>query len=729
MKMQKKRILLATAIVTLFALSCASMVFVDESSADGSATKEGITVSYVESESGGSLHFFFGSESKIKGDNVHVIIGYDDGSKADFGRLNLLEHSIFIEGHGHKALTVSLSQSGYTVVLTVSTSGTWYGIVVDPTVANGTISSDRYAAEPGTTVTLTATPDSGYAFIKWIVSPSVTITNNTFVMPASDVTVAAEFKEASASYCIDAKPEGSGKIIASQDFAVPGVTITLTVSPFSSEFEFKGWKDVSPSSLKITKVTETTYTFEMPAQDVKITAAFQVATPHTYSVSASPAEGGSITPSTGSASANTMVQFTVTPNAGYTVDKVVFTPSIDYTNAGNVYGFVMPSENVSVKVVFKTAQSYSVSVSAGANGKIESDCTKASEGQRVTLTLSPNSGYVFDKWTVSPSALSITKLSTNVYAFDMPAGPVSVKATFKQQTDITEEVSNGSISIRLDSDVTADSVLRLIIDSGYAKQINIPKNAKSFTVTSTVKTDGRTVDLSGKDVTLRLVYQIPEGQSVDDIMVYYVSGDGSVTERQYSSYENGYVVIKSVDGSKLSASTYTIVSEMLLPVTPGAIGVRDGANGFVEVKTGGNVTQDTTLELSIRKVSSSLKNIPSNALTYDVSLTAKNASTKVDLSDNVVTLHLDASSMDLTKTLFAYYVSDDGKNVEKMKASLTEDNDVRFVVTHCSLYVLSYEEIQPLQDDWTMLIIIGIVVIIIVLIVAVLLLSRKKTNV
>lgn len=49
-----------------------------------------------------------------------------------------------------------------------------------------------------TEVTLTATPNSGYRFKQWVVSGgAITITNNKFVMPDSDVTVKAEFEKIS----------------------------------------------------------------------------------------------------------------------------------------------------------------------------------------------------------------------------------------------------------------------------------------------------------------------------------------------------------------------------------------------------------------------------------------------------------------------------------------------------------------------------------------------------
>ena len=64
-------------------------------------------------------------------------------------------------------------------------------------VENGSISADEEEAIEGTTITLTATPDAGYELDHWTVrdaqNNAVTVDNNQFVMPASDVTVGAVF--------------------------------------------------------------------------------------------------------------------------------------------------------------------------------------------------------------------------------------------------------------------------------------------------------------------------------------------------------------------------------------------------------------------------------------------------------------------------------------------------------------------------------------------------------
>ena len=67
-------------------------------------------------------------------------------------------------------------------------------------VEHGTVTASATHAVPGTTITLTATPETDYYLSTWIVYQTgdvrntVTVTNNSFELPAYDVTVVAIFK-------------------------------------------------------------------------------------------------------------------------------------------------------------------------------------------------------------------------------------------------------------------------------------------------------------------------------------------------------------------------------------------------------------------------------------------------------------------------------------------------------------------------------------------------------
>jgi len=73
------------------------------------------------------------------------------------------------------------------------TPGTYYVTLITNPASAGSPTATPNPAAPGNTVTLTANPSSCYTFSSWSAPSGVTITNNSFVMPAKDVTVTANY--------------------------------------------------------------------------------------------------------------------------------------------------------------------------------------------------------------------------------------------------------------------------------------------------------------------------------------------------------------------------------------------------------------------------------------------------------------------------------------------------------------------------------------------------------
>lgn len=77
-------------------------------------------------------------------------------------------------------------------------TATKYTVAVAEGIANGTVSVDPTQAVEGQSVTITATPASGYKVksvsVKTASGNALTVTNNKFTMPAEAVTVSAEFE-------------------------------------------------------------------------------------------------------------------------------------------------------------------------------------------------------------------------------------------------------------------------------------------------------------------------------------------------------------------------------------------------------------------------------------------------------------------------------------------------------------------------------------------------------
>ena len=88
--------------------------------------------------------------------------------------------------------TLTLAASDATVTATFTKIDYTVTTAANP-VGSGTVSANPSTANYGDTITLSQTPASGYDFDSWSSSPSVTITNGQFVMPASNVTITANY--------------------------------------------------------------------------------------------------------------------------------------------------------------------------------------------------------------------------------------------------------------------------------------------------------------------------------------------------------------------------------------------------------------------------------------------------------------------------------------------------------------------------------------------------------
>ncbi|NBI11057.1 S-layer homology domain-containing protein [Colidextribacter sp. OB.20] len=93
-----------------------------------------------------------------------------------------------------------------------------------------------------------------------------------------------------------------------------------------------------------------------------------------------------------------------------------------------------------------SSSTYAVTVERSEHGKVTSNRTNASNGSAVTLTVTPDSGYVLDTLTVTDSRgneVKLTAQSGGKYTFTMPSRAVMVKATFAPLPDDTQKPCDG----------------------------------------------------------------------------------------------------------------------------------------------------------------------------------------------------------------------------------------------------------------------------------------------
>ncbi len=113
---------------------------------------------------------------------------------------------------------------------------------------------------------------------------------------------------------------------------------------------------------------------------------------------------------------------------------------------------------------------YTVSVTSGiTGGSVSASPATAEEGDTITVTATPNTGYELTALTYTPAGGSATNISTSTKTFTMPAANVTVNATFSEinYTITTSAGANGSITAAATANYQDTVNFTVSPDSGY----------------------------------------------------------------------------------------------------------------------------------------------------------------------------------------------------------------------------------------------------------------------
>ncbi len=326
----------------------------------------------------------------------------------------------------------------------------------------------------GTSVTVVATPKDGYTLTADGVvvtygdnqtlkaTPDTEKANTyTFAMPAGDATVSAAFEEVKKYNVTVAGTVENGTVGVEPKTAAAKDVVTVTVTP-NTNFKYTdgslkatytdGGTKKEINDFKAVDGKENTYTFEMPAADVTVSAAFEKIATETYTVTVDKGGDGKVTVNgqeteklEGLKSGDPVTlkidpidtDTLLTKLAGVTVTsgKVeVSTTKVDE----NTYTFTMPDGNVNVSVKFTTFE-YGIEVKMLGEGEgtitFTDGKTRFAAGTNVTATITPNgttyelTKVMYDDGSENKEVTSELKNGCE-YTFTMPANHVKIEATF-----------------------------------------------------------------------------------------------------------------------------------------------------------------------------------------------------------------------------------------------------------------------------------------------------------
>ena len=225
-----------------------------------------------------------------------------------------------------------------------------YNVTIADNITNGTVTANPMMAIAGTNIALTAEPATGYHFDTWDVQTTagtaVSVSNNSFEMPASHVTVSANFAINSYEVTATANPTEGGNVTGTGSYTY-GSTVTLTATA-AAGYTFSNWT-VNGTAVS----TDATYSFTATS-DSNLVANFTL---NNYSIAATanPTTGGTIE-GAGDYDHFTTANMTATPATGYyfvswTENDNVVSTSTSYRTDSMSKAMIFPTRLLSGRTV------------------------------------------------------------------------------------------------------------------------------------------------------------------------------------------------------------------------------------------------------------------------------------------------------------------------------------------------------------------------------------------
>ena len=266
--------------------------------------------------------------------------------------------------------------------------------------------------EYGSNVTLTAMPSNGYVFMGWY-RDNIKVSDETeysFRMPNGDVTVLASFDYDTFTVSATQNITEAGTISGTGTYSYKS-TITVSTT-LNTGYNFLGWFDSNNNELS----KSTTYTFQMPYDNVSLVAKYELAT-FTVTLSKNIEDAGNLS-GENTYNYGESVVLTATLNSGYTF--------LGWYNGETKVGdnleyiFDMPAENIELEARYDY-ESYRLYVNY--NHYIAGDISNGGTYKyKESITVNAETtkdGYIFVGWFDAESNLVCTDFE---YTFTMPNG-------------------------------------------------------------------------------------------------------------------------------------------------------------------------------------------------------------------------------------------------------------------------------------------------------------------
>ena len=385
----------------------------------------------------------------------------------------------------------------------------------------------------GTKVTLTATPNEGYSFVNWTVNGEEVSKENPYTVTVTgDIEYVANF----ISYKVTVVSGEGGTATANKTQAGHNEQVTLTATP-NDGYSFVNW---TVNGEEVSK--ENPYTVTVTG-DIEYVANFI-----SYKVTVIAGEGGTATANKTQVGHNGQVTLTATPNDGYSF--VNWTVNGEEVSKENPYTVTVTGD---IEYVANFI-SYKVTVIAGEGGTATANKTQVAPNGQVTLTATPNVGYIFVNWTVDDKEVSTQPTYTATIIED-----TEFKANFIITHKVTAVADEGGTTKVSKSQVEHGGQVMLTAtpNEGYSFvnwTVNGVEVSRQSTYTATITSD---TEFKANFITHKVTVISGEGGTATANKTQ-VGHNGQVTLT--ATPNEGYSFVNwTVNGEEVSTSaTYTV---------------------------------------------------------------------------------------------------------------------------------------------------------------------------
>ena len=379
------------------------------------------------------------------------------------------------------------------------------------------------------TLSYTGTSPAGYNPSGY----SVSLSNGKMTMPDNDVIVNAVYKANTYSVVFNKNASDATGTMAAQSFTYDAEK-ALTANAFKrTGWTFAGWATSANGDVVYTDKQSIK---NLTAENGKTVTLYAKWTQNDYTISKS-AEHGTIKVKVNNAETNTAhysdtVKVEVTPDTGYYVKSVKYNNK-SVTLQNNAGSFTMPAENVTVNAEM-AKRNYDVSYDSGIqHGTVTADKTNADYGEKVSVTVEPDTGYSIKNVTMNGTVLTPVN---GTYEFNMPAGEAVLKAEFTANDytiSLKPNVQNGTLRAdKLTAKYGEKVTLTLTPDNNYILKYVVVVGEKGADLTKVDDTH-YSFNMPAEDVTVNCEYitfekveAVAPTCTEDGHIAYYLGSDG-----------------------------------------------------------------------------------------------------------------------------------------------------------------------------------------------------------